>query len=193
MATPDEYEPDELEMQALLYACGDLNAGEARAFEVRLAGDQPAREALASAVGCLPPLFDNARPDPVYRRRVRQRLAGRSKARSRLRGWACAAGGAAAASLVFLLFGTLGQWFPHSAASDQTALAASGDEQAGPASDREAVHFADLTTVDRLSRVHYQEASRKRKNEEWRQRHPILEAIRPMMPPMTPVSPASMM
>ncbi len=174
-------EPAEVEMQALLYACGDMSAGEVRAFEALLSADQPAREALAVAVASLPPLFDNARPHPGYRALVRTRLAGRCRWRERTL-WAL--GGAAAASLAFLLAhatGWLPAWQP---APPVVVLTPMPAEPAFAAETQQAVHFAELTTVDRLARVHFEEASRKRRNEEWRQRHPVVEPARATMPPM---------
>src|SRR5262249_9038831 len=67
---------DDLEMQAFLFACGELEDREAEAFARRLAEEQPTREALSRAVylsgflaGGTPRL-----PDPAYRVRVRERL-----------------------------------------------------------------------------------------------------------------------
>src|SRR5262245_44169240 len=101
MAVP-ETDLNDLELEALLYACGDMDETEAEAFEARLALEQPARDALSVAVGSLPPLFDNARPRPEYRLRVRESLGGRARLRERrLRGlWAAA--GATAAALAFV-------------------------------------------------------------------------------------------
>ena len=72
---PDRTTP-ELALLALRYAADDLSPEEVAAFELRLADDQPAREALAeairlsaSAVGQPPPA-----PGPATRIAVRDRL-----------------------------------------------------------------------------------------------------------------------
>jgi anti-sigma factor RsiW len=74
--TPVPPHDDALAFQALLYAGGEMEAGEAQLFERRLGEDQAAREALCRAVraasalaGHIPPA-----PDPAYREEVRRRL-----------------------------------------------------------------------------------------------------------------------
>jgi anti-sigma-K factor RskA len=61
---------------AFLYACGEMDAGETRDFERRLAEEQPIREALCRAVELMRTLEGLAplAPLPSYRQRVRQRL-----------------------------------------------------------------------------------------------------------------------
>jgi anti-sigma-K factor RskA len=65
----------DLDVQAFLYANGELDGTEAVRFERRLAEEQAAREALSEAVLlCQPPGTATAAPDPGYRERVRRRL-----------------------------------------------------------------------------------------------------------------------
>jgi hypothetical protein len=119
------YEPpstpawDELERLAFYYASGEMEASEAAAFETRLAGEQPAREALAAAVALMIPLRNGqgGGPGRDYRQVVRQRLRQSSGSRitpATLTGHASAAlfgggAGALAASLVFMWWGA--RWF----------------------------------------------------------------------------------
>jgi hypothetical protein len=65
-----------MNLQAFLYANGELEGAEAAAFEKRLAEDQAAREALCQAVSLSLTLNHQRKigPDPSYRDRVRQRL-----------------------------------------------------------------------------------------------------------------------
>jgi hypothetical protein len=79
--TMGEMPADDLALQALLYASGELDESDAERFEQRLGEDQAAREALLQAVtmsqlasGQPPPA-----PDPEYRDRVRQRLRQRRR------------------------------------------------------------------------------------------------------------------
>src|SRR4051812_39749685 len=73
--------------QALLYAGGVLGPAEAQAFEVLLGQDQKAREALslAAQVAFAADPEADARPDPAYRERLRQRFAPRAP----LWAWLC--------------------------------------------------------------------------------------------------------
>ena len=65
----------DVDVQAFLYANGELNGVEAVYFERRLAEEQAAREALSQAVCLCERLGSSARgPDPMYRERVRRRL-----------------------------------------------------------------------------------------------------------------------
>jgi anti-sigma-K factor RskA len=78
---------DDLVLRAMLYASGELDAGEAAAFEQRLGEDQAARDALCQAVE-LSQTFANEpqpAPDPEYRSRVRHRLRQRRRHRVGLR------------------------------------------------------------------------------------------------------------
>jgi hypothetical protein len=70
---------DVLALQALLYASGELEGEPCAAFEARLGQDQAARDALCQAVSMTLALERGTPllPDPAYRERVRQRLAGR--------------------------------------------------------------------------------------------------------------------
>lgn len=72
----DTQHPDDgLALQAYLYAACELGAEEQAAFELRLAGERAAQEALAEAVR-LQTLLTGGSPSPApdYRARVRQRL-----------------------------------------------------------------------------------------------------------------------
>jgi len=64
--------PDDLVLKAMLYAAGELDPDESAAFELRLAEDQAARDALCQAVELTQ--LDDAGPDPAYRSQVRHRL-----------------------------------------------------------------------------------------------------------------------
>jgi hypothetical protein len=72
MNTPSSHD---LNVQAFLYASGELEETEAVCFERRLAEEQAAREALSQAVLLCQPLGSfTAAPDPGYRECVRRRL-----------------------------------------------------------------------------------------------------------------------
>lgn len=105
----------ELAVTALRYAAGDMDALEAEGFEIRLADDQAARDALAEAVrlsaaasGAPAPV-----PDPLRKRAVAERLhptwLSRLFPRRPYRGhplvWAGLGGGIAAAVAVTLAVG----------------------------------------------------------------------------------------
>jgi hypothetical protein len=65
----------DVNVQAFLYANGELNGVEAMCFERRLAEEQAAREALSQAVFLCQRLgASTGGPDPIYRERVRRRL-----------------------------------------------------------------------------------------------------------------------
>ncbi|MGE3806005.1 MAG: hypothetical protein AB7K24_15135 [Gemmataceae bacterium] len=69
-----------LAFQALLYASGELEGAEARAFEQRLAADQAAREALGQAVQLTSSLAgEEVRPDPSWRAKAQARLQPRPR------------------------------------------------------------------------------------------------------------------
>jgi hypothetical protein len=65
-------EPVALAFQALLYASGEMDGTEARAFEARLGEDQAARDALCHAVHLSHPeaALGTLRPNPAYRSRI---------------------------------------------------------------------------------------------------------------------------
>jgi anti-sigma-K factor RskA len=76
---------DELVLQAMLYASGELDAEQAAAFEVLLTEDQAARDALCKAVELTQSLpGQESAPDPAYRSRVRHRLRQRRRHRQGL-------------------------------------------------------------------------------------------------------------
>ncbi len=73
---------DELVLQAMLYASGELDAEQAAAFEMLLTEDQTARDALCKAVELTQSLTgQEPAPDPAYRSRVRHRLRQRRRHR----------------------------------------------------------------------------------------------------------------
>jgi hypothetical protein len=78
---PGETPPNDLALQALLYASGELDEPDAALFEQRLGEDQEAREALLQAVqyNLTAQGQPSAAPDPEYRDRVRQRLRQRKR------------------------------------------------------------------------------------------------------------------
>lgn len=76
---PGETAPDDLTLQALLYASGELDAPDAALFEQRLGQDQQARDALLQAVQMTSMGQPALTPDPEYRDRVRQRLRQRKR------------------------------------------------------------------------------------------------------------------
>jgi hypothetical protein len=78
-APPRAEEPLALQALALRYAAGDLPPGEVEAFEVRLATEQAARDALAEAVRLSAAALGQAPPSPdqSFRAMIRERLSGR--------------------------------------------------------------------------------------------------------------------
>lgn len=181
--------PAGLEIQALLYAAGEMELDEAAGFEARLADDQQAREALVSAVVLLSPLSRTLRPGLGYRKRVRSeltRLCSRplrgqlqgSRRANRSRPILSALAGAAAASLLFMLAGA--PWGRPSA-NVPAGLPAPGP--ATSAESKEAVDFADMSNISRLIKVRDEEAGRRRRIEERKSRPPFFDMLRPMMPP----------
>src|SRR5438067_1532788 len=108
---PGESTPDDLNLQALLYASGELDAPDAELFEQRLGQDQEARDALLQAVQMTSMGQPTLTPDPDYRDRVRQRLRQRKRMlRSHAQGsnfgpaalW-CALGATAAILLMLII------------------------------------------------------------------------------------------
>src|SRR5262249_51650928 len=69
--------PEDLTLKALLYWEDELPEVEAEEVQKHLATDQAAQQALANAVELAHALAGRTspRPDPAYRRRVRERLA----------------------------------------------------------------------------------------------------------------------
>src|SRR5260370_26640020 len=63
-----------LAWQALLYAGGELDAGQTAVFEQRLGNDQAAREAVCLAVPLVSVTGAASRPNPAYREHVRKHL-----------------------------------------------------------------------------------------------------------------------
>lgn len=84
---PTELPAEDLVLQAMLYASGELDAEQTAAFEQRLGDDQAARDALCKAVELTAlPGGEPAEPDPAYRSRVRHRLRQRRRHRRGLTG-----------------------------------------------------------------------------------------------------------
>ncbi|OAI48374.1 hypothetical protein AYO44_07305 [Planctomycetaceae bacterium SCGC AG-212-F19] len=84
---PTELPAEDLVLQAMLYASGELDAEQNAAFEQRLSDDQAARDALCKAVELTAlPGQEPSEPDPAYRSRVRHRLRQRRRHRRGLSG-----------------------------------------------------------------------------------------------------------
>jgi hypothetical protein len=84
---PTELPAEDLVLQAMLYASGELDTEQAAAFEQRLGDDQAARDALCKAVELTAlPGQEAAEPNPAYRSRVRHRLRQRRRHRRGLSG-----------------------------------------------------------------------------------------------------------
>lgn len=171
----DRQSPDDLALQAYLYASGELPPREREDFELRLALEQPVREALAEAVRLTASLAGKeTRPAPAYRARVLHRLRPRWWTRVLDRRawpghpllWATAG---AAASLFLTL--TLLRPAPEvqlvelPPATPSAIPDAKGDPDLG---DR-AFIWAELSTPDHVSRTHAEESRRKSRIEDRKQ------------------------
>jgi anti-sigma-K factor RskA len=154
---------DNLAAQALLYANGEMDADDARAFEQRLNEDQRVREALCQAVelartleGGPPPT-----PNPSYRAGVRVRLRSHGVLSRRYRGhpvfWTAI--GAAASVLLAACVNHFAA-VPTPGVPDNSALSAK-PQAADPALDEAARAWADIPKHDHLSRVREEEQRRK--------------------------------
>lgn len=160
------HEPDQaLALQALLYAGGELDEVDAQAFEALLGADQSAREALAQAVQLSLTLDGQpARPDPSWRQRVRERLAGptlwqRFVGKRSYRGHPAAWSGLGAAAAVLLMLVT----------SHATPTPTVAHDEKSPAPTTEAANmWADLHNADHLEKAHAEENRRKTRVEERR-------------------------
>jgi hypothetical protein len=174
--------PTPLATTAMLYVCGDMADSEAADFEALLAIDQEARDALAEAVALLTPLANGRVPglNPAYRDAVRQRfvvppLGGRSQTAPPQGGttnwfgplvWTLT--GAAAASILWMLFLPPGQGAPGSAESPSMQNAPI--VEAAAHAPMEAV-FADLRNLDNIERVHQQHQQQKQKQDDFKTHH----------------------
>lgn len=162
----EAHEPDQaLVLQALLYAGGELDDRESAAFEARLAEDQSAREALAHAVQLTHTVEQPARPDPAWRERVRQRLAGptlwqRLVGKRSYRGHPALWTGMGAAAAVLLMLVT---------SHPVTAPAPlAHEEKSAPPSAEVADVWADLHTTDHVEKARADENRRKNRSEDRR-------------------------
>ena len=155
---------------AMLYLSGEMAQAEAGAFEMRLALDQEAREALAEAVYLLTPLANGQMPksSPGYRQQVRQRWNAQRKRRAheRLAPLFWALTGAAAASILWFVF--LPQMHGAPVSSPNVAENKSAGETA-PAP-METV-FADISNLENLARHHQQHVLHKQKQDDFMNHH----------------------
>lgn len=159
----DHHDPDQaLALQALLYAGGELDEADAIAFEGRLAEDQSAREALAQAVELTQTLEGRqpARPDPRWRGRVRDRLAGpslwqRVVGKRAYRGHPAVWTGLGAAAAVLLMLTT-------ASPSPAPKLAEQQQPEAPAVPSAEAASmWADLHNTEHMEKAHADENRRK--------------------------------
>jgi hypothetical protein len=158
--------PEDLAMQALLYAGRLLNEQQTRDFEAMLGENPLAREMLAVAVGQMLQSSEGAvlRPSPAYRQQVRRRLQRRpSRQRRRLM-----AGGLALAAALLLSVG-LGSWFSAGQPAAPT-VASSTPTEAAPATvpaplmnptEEQARIWANMPRPQGLHRAHAEEQQRK--------------------------------
>lgn len=167
---------DSIHQQALLYACGELDADEVVEFEELLSAEQPVREALVAAMSMVAPsspLYPG-NPDRAYRARVRSRLLGpRAGAPSMLgRHLAWALGGAAAAVLTMLLLNP-----PHPNPPPGMPAASTTPAPAViPAARTTAENiYSDLSNVDRVFRVHDEQQHRRSRFDDLKLPHGLLE------------------
>jgi len=116
---------NELDWSAFCYAAGEMSESEAAAFELRLAEDQAAREALARAVELTQAVAAAESLEPVV---TLNQPAAKELTWSRRLAWMAI--GSAASLLVALLWSGAGSWFAGSwfnagpnAAGDQSQLA----------------------------------------------------------------------
>jgi hypothetical protein len=181
-----------LELEALLYASGELEGAEAEYFEQRLADDPSAREALCQAVQLSQTLTGTpARPNPAYRMAVRRRLAAQAQTVPLRRGqrghplvWMTL--GAAAAVLVML---GLSPWEPPPA-DPATPTAPAVVEKTEPEPKLEpvdadtmlemATRWTELHNSDHLERA-LEEEARRRSRAEDRYRPGMDESRRPRL------------
>ena len=153
---------DELALQALLYASGELEGEELAVFEHRLGQEQAARDALAQAVELtLTMSGEPAGPDPALRQRIRHRLRQRRRHRNSLSQSATFLGhpalwsaiGALVAVLVIVIIGQM------------AALSLNPDPPNPPAQPvltiDEAIIWSDLHDGDHLNQVRDEEQKRK--------------------------------
>ena len=168
---------DGLDMQALHYASGDMTPAETAAFEARLANDQPARDALVAATELLYP-SEHQQPDPRYRDVVRLRLQARPR-KGRPLLWLLT--GAAAASVCFLLFDPDFGSSPAPTAPPIVVVATPipAPQVTAAAQTFEAAFFADLSSVQRLTKVYNEETVRKRRSDERKLRPRTIDVLRP--------------
>jgi hypothetical protein len=155
---------------AMLYLSGEMAPAEAGAFEMRLALDQEAREALAEAVYLLTPLANGQMPqlDPGYRQRVRERWNAQRKRRTHERFaplfWTLT--GAVAASILWFAFLPQMHGAPVSSPNSAENKAAGAPVPAP----METV-FADISNLDNLAKHHQQHVQHKQKQDDFMNHH----------------------
>lgn len=175
---------DPLALQALLYASGELEGAQGKAFEQRLGEDQSAREALCQAVQMTLALQGRvpARPNPAFRERVRQRLRARQPWWQTLVGKRAYRGhpavwsglGAAAAVLLMISLGQVPHLHPgsHPVATPTVVQPPPGEEPAPAESGvavatlEEANTWAELNNSDHLEKARSEEVRRKNRAQE---------------------------
>lgn len=172
------------DLQAFLYASGELDPTEAAAFEARLGSDQAAREALCQAVQLTQTLAHQAPllPDPSYRGEVRLRLRRRNRwgwliAPRTYRGhpalWS-AAGAVAAVLLVMalsqlpagLVTGNNQPLPPPRPPETQMEPATVIEPSQVAATDDVAARWADLHSIHHVTRAHDEEMRRRQRLDE---------------------------
>jgi hypothetical protein len=144
---------NELDWTAFCYAAGELSASEADAFEVRLADDQAAREALARAVELSQAVAAAETMEPVS--------VGRSgRSRGDVKPWGkrlvWMAIGSAASLLVAALVSQLSGWLGQSVVGDDGRLAAAWSQtrqELSVASDADLWYLNHLDHSDHLDAV----------------------------------------
>jgi anti-sigma-K factor RskA len=173
---------DNLALQALLYASGELDAARTAVFENRLGNDQEAREALTVAVQLaqMPGANATVAPSPAYRRRVHQGLTRGTSVWGNLWGKRAYRGhplfwSLAGAAVMALLILGLGQSAPRLAtehASELTANPAASEQDDAESSRvassmEEAYIWADISQSDHLLKAHDEETRRRLRMDEW--------------------------
>jgi hypothetical protein len=191
--------PDPLTLQALGYACGDLEAAEAIAFESRLADDQHARDALVAAVRLLAPVTHgrDLRPNAGYRLAVRRRLrptvsvtplpASSFVKKGSPLFWALA--GAAAASVVLWQVGPSWWCPPACKPCDKHAAPVSvlPVPERSPGVVATEVIYSELSNNERLEKIRLMVPPPKLVDDEPKWHRPLLDGLRPPPASGTPM------
>jgi hypothetical protein len=162
---------DALDEQAILYASGEMDRGEAARFEQRLANEQEAREALADAVEVLSWQREPIGPNPAYRDHVVHRLRS-MRGVSAWISWRPLLTGAVAAAVLFCAveLGRLTFWRP--AAPNETRDLAAPPVDEATVVPVEAI-YSDLSNVERVARVREEQQSRRQRHDDLRIHSPL--------------------